>query len=167
MNNLPKTIADLSNEQLDKLADLLVEQSTDKADRLATVIGWNLQDKQRREQTMLKITLETNGTHLQSTFLMPYGALLTAIGQPHYKFSDFDDIENKVDVEWAFELPSGDVATIYNWKDGPAYLGHQGKPVENITKWHIGGHKLDVVHELLDIINLKLEEEGYNLNEDA
>ena len=107
MNNLHKTIADLSDKQLDKLADLLVEQSTDKADRLATVIGWGLQDKQRREQTMLKMTLETNGTHLQGKFIMPYDALITALGEPHYKFDNFDDIENKIDVEWSFELPSG------------------------------------------------------------
>jgi len=164
MNNLHKTIAGLSDAELDKLADLLVEQSTDKANRLATVIGWGLQDKQRREQTMLKMTNETNMTHLQGKFIMPYEALIIALGQPHYKFDNFDDIENKIDVEWAFELPSGLIATIYNWKDGKAYLGHQGTPVEQITSWHVGGHQMDAMHEIVDIINLKLEEAGYELN---
>ncbi len=164
MNNLHKTIAGLSDVELDKLADLLVEQSTDKASRLATVIGWGLQDKHREEQTMLKMTNQTNMTHLQGKFIMPYEALIIALGQPHYNFDNFDDIENKVDVEWAFELPSGLVATVYNWKDGKAYLGHQGTPVEQITSWHVGGHQMDAMHEIVDIINLKLEEAGYELN---
>jgi hypothetical protein len=61
---------------------------------------------------MLKMTNEINGTHLQGKFIMPYEALIIALGQPHYKFDNFDDIENKIDVEWSFELPSGLIATV-------------------------------------------------------
>lgn len=165
LHDMAKAIAGLSDEEIDRLADGLVDTAQPKADRLSTVIGWNLQDRQiRKEETMLEKTTATSGTHLQGKFIMPFDALMIALGDPHYTFDVHRDVENKIDVEWAFELPSGKVATVYNWKDGHAYNGAQGTPVENITCWHVGGHEMDAMHELVDIINKRLDDANYKLN---
>jgi len=50
----------------------------------------------------------------------------------------------KVDAEWDLEFEDGTVATIYNYKDGPNYLGGNGTPKSKITNWHIGGHSKKV-----------------------
>ena len=44
----------------------------------------------------------------------------------------------KVDVEWILKTPHG-VATIYNYKDGKAYLGASGLETQQICEWHVGG----------------------------
>lgn len=168
LNEMAKTLAGLSNEERDKLADIFVEKHEPQADRLATMLGWSLQDKQmRKEETMLKETTNTCGTHLQGKFIMPYEALEIALGEPHFQYSPQKDIEDKIDVEWAFELPSGKVVTVYNWKDGKAYLGHEGLPVKDITCWHVGGFEIDAMHEIVEIINKRLDDADYRLNEEG
>ena len=88
LNEMAKTLAGLSNEERDKLADIFVEKHEPQADRLATMLGWSLQDKQmRKEETMLKETTNTCGTHLQGKFIMPYEALEIALGEPHFQYS--------------------------------------------------------------------------------
>lgn len=47
--------------------------------------------------------------------------------------------DDKVLAEWGIEFEDGTVATIYNWKDGKNYDCENGKDVEDITNWHIGG----------------------------
>lgn len=159
-----ENLAGLSDAEIDNLADGFARQTPAKAERLATVINWSLQDQQiRKEETMLKEAMsKTSGTHLQGKFIMPYDALLTAFGEPHYKFDRETDIENKIDVEWAWELPSGKIATVYNWKDGEAYCGKDGLPVHLLTSWHVGGLEMDAMHELVDIINKRLDDANYS-----
>ena len=44
----------------------------------------------------------------------------------------------KTDAEWIIDTPFG-VATIYNYKNGKAYLGDVGLGVREICEWHVGG----------------------------
>ena len=52
----------------------------------------------------------------------------------------YDFPDGKCDATWELEFGYGEVATIYNWKNGVNYLGEDGQLTENITDWHIGGH---------------------------
>lgn len=61
-----------------------------------------------------------------------YFNLLNAFGNPPYG----PTVDNKVDVVWVFELPSGIIFSLYNFKNGPAYLG-PGVLIANITEWSI------------------------------
>ncbi len=85
------------------------------------------------------------GTHLQSEIQTSYADLVKLFGEPE-RMTEGD---GKTDVEWHLTFQSfgqfEEVATIYNWKDGPNYLGPEGTPVEKIREWHIGGKRGDVV----------------------
>ena len=63
-----------------------------------------------------------------------FDQLVRCFGEPHDEGDGY-----KTDVEWLLQFEDGTVATIYNWKDGPNYLGAAGTPVDRITHWHIGG----------------------------
>lgn len=64
-------------------------------------------------------------------------ATLTAVFGEHNSCGD----EYKVQVEWGILFSDGIYATIYDWKEGDAYLGRdQGTLPEYITDWHIGGN---------------------------
>jgi predicted heme/steroid binding protein len=45
---------------------------------------------------------------------------------------------------------------VYNWKNGKAYLGHEGEDVENITDWNVGAHQMSAYHTLRELLNIKL-----------
>jgi hypothetical protein len=79
---------------------------------------------------------KTNGSCLQGTITCTYAKLVNRFGKPHDSTPSADD---KVDVEWSFEFNDGTIGTIYNYKNGVAYLGKEGTPTEQITDWHIGG----------------------------
>ena len=80
--------------------------------------------------------VRTSGTHLQGHVNATYEELVRVFGEPN-GYSD----GYKTDVEWAFNITRNgrQVATIYNWKNGPNYMGGAGIPVDKITRWHIGG----------------------------
>ena len=88
--------------------------------------------------------INTNGTSYCGCFKMPYAKLVELIGEPN------DEIDGyKTDVGWAFER-DGVVATIYNWKNGPNYIGRG--TIKDIDEWNVGGHSsdaMDVVSALL------------------
>jgi len=75
------------------------------------------------------------GTSLQGYVRVSYARLVKSFGKP-LKGDGY-----KTDAEWVLKAPDGTIATIYNYKDGKAYLGRKGTPVRNITNWHIGGKK--------------------------
>ena len=84
---------------------------------------------------------ETGGTCLQGYVSASFAQLVRAFGQPD------PDLEcDKSDAEWDLKI-NGQIITIYNWKDGQAYLGESGAAVDEITDWHIGG--FDATAELL------------------
>lgn len=57
----------------------------------------------------------------------------------------------KTDVEWVIEFADGLVATIYNWKNGPAYLGPDAN-LKYITEWNIGGYDPVVVKRIKEYL---------------
>lgn len=76
---------------------------------------------------------ETIGTYMQDYIDADYMVLVEIFGEPEWVNSD------KIDVEWALKFADGTIATIYNWKDGPNYLGEDGLDPKTIKNWHIGG----------------------------
>ena len=93
--------------------------------------------------TQLEESSKINGTSLVGIVNVPYRTLVTLFGEP------MPGCDYKTDAEWALEIYTdyGDcvVATIYNWKNGKNYLGEEGTPVEEITRWNVGGHKTSAV----------------------
>lgn len=75
-----------------------------------------------------------------------YGKLLHSFGEPHPSDG------YKVDAEWTLQFDDGQVATIYNWKNGHNYLGENGTSVENITDWYMGGRDEIVVRRVKQIL---------------
>jgi hypothetical protein len=91
-------------------------------------------------------------TCLQGYIRATYKELVETFGPP----GEGDDY--KIDVEWILKWPNGVVATIYNWKDGKNYCGPEGKAVEDILDWNIGGHtSLSVEYVRLELSKLPFE----------
>lgn len=60
---------------------------------------------------------------------------------------------HKSDAEWEVEVPGVGTAYVYNYKDGHNYLGSEGKDVEDITDWHIGGGDDRVVEPIRRMVS--------------
>lgn len=90
--------------------------------------------------------VNTNLTCLQGEIHLSFQDLVDIFGQP-------EDISStgKSDVQWAIEI-DGVVATIYNWKNGPAYTGDDSIEVERIHEWNIGGHSQSAVMIVLNAV---------------
>ena len=90
--------------------------------------------------------VNTNLTCLQGEIHLSFQDLVDIFGQP-------EDISStgKSDVQWAIEI-DGVVATIYNWKNGPAYTGDDSIEVERIRDWNIGGHSQSAVMIVLNAV---------------
>jgi hypothetical protein len=87
------------------------------------------------------LAIDTYGTSYQGSINCTYQFLVENLGEPKpYAYSD-----GKCDATWELEFGYGEVATIYNWKNGVNYLGKDGELTKNITDWHIGGYSSDVV----------------------
>ena len=90
--------------------------------------------------------VNTNLTCLQGEIHLSFQDLVDIFGQP-------EDISStgKSDVQWAIEI-DGVVATIYNWKNGPAYTGDDSIEDERIHDWNIGGHSQSAVMIVLNAV---------------
>ena len=96
-----------------------------------------------------------SGTSFRGYLLASYRDIVGAYGKPH----DTPD-NDKIDAEWVVNTPYG-VATIYNYKDGKAYLGDKGLPVEQIFEWHVGGKNGKVLgHVKMQIVNHVIQRLG-------
>jgi hypothetical protein len=91
---------------------------------------------------------DPDGTSLVGYVEMPYAAVVAVLGEPEEGDGD------KVDCEWTVTFPGGVVGSLYNYKDGPAYLGAAGvHPKDRETyEWHIGGHDPEVVALMQDAL---------------
>ena len=69
-------------------------------------------------------------THRIGELRIRYSVLCDIFG------SDGRVVDDKTDAEWGIIWSDGIVATIYNYKNGPAYAG---RPIERVTEWSIGG----------------------------
>jgi hypothetical protein len=111
-------------------------------------IGYNNKLRKIKDKEIKNVL--TDGTSLQGNIHCTYSQLVQEFGEPDRKISG----DNKMDCEWIILTPEG-VATIYNYKDGKAYLGEKGLDKEDITDWHVGGRNmrvLMVIEEYLELI---------------
>jgi len=90
-------------------------------------------------ELQLSTTNNVNGTSLKGEINCRFSTLVNAFGKPNDEYDDY-----KSDAAWRGKI-NGVVFTIYNWKNGKNYLGSQGKDVDDITCWHIGGYNNDAV----------------------
>lgn len=63
--------------------------------------------------------------------------LIKVLGEPDY---DSNTGEDKTNFEWDMELESGDVFTVYDWKE------YRMIDLDEQIEWHIGGHSFDVTY---------------------
>lgn len=85
---------------------------------------------------------DAGGVSLRGYLTAPYTALVTAFGEPNARGDGY-----KIDVEWV--MRAGDhVITVNNYKNGPNYLGADGKPIEEIIEWDVCGHRFEAVDSL-------------------
>ncbi len=74
--------------------------------------------------------------------------LRSILGEPRYQGNDGTD---KVNFDWVMETESGDVFSVYDWKEYRT-LGEN-----EIIEWHVGGHSVEVtdqaVNEMADGLN--------------
>lgn len=98
-------------------------------------------------QTHRDRAIETAGTSYQGDLLVPYQTLVTILGAP------LPGDGYKVDAEWHIRFEDGAVATIYNWKNGPNYLGEDAR-LDWVDEWNVGGHDPEVVTRLARVLSL-------------
>lgn len=77
--------------------------------------------------------IDVDGSWLTGELKADYKELKSLFGKP------IESDNGKTDVEWHIKFSDGTIATIYNWKNGRAYLGDSGLSVEQIKTWHVGG----------------------------
>lgn len=94
---------------------------------------------------MNELDKKRTGTSFKGYLYARYDQLVSAFGDPRQS----QQSDNKTDVEWIIDTPHG-VATIYNYKDGKAYLGQSGLSPEEIYEWHVGGKKSEVYDWIKD-----------------
>lgn len=75
---------------------------------------------------------QRTGTSFKGYVLATYKDLIATFGNPTTLGDGY-----KIDVEWIIKTPYG-IGTIYNYKDGKAYLGVSGLMPEQICEWHVG-----------------------------
>ncbi len=80
-------------------------------------------------------SINANMTSLRGCITATYAQLVSTFGEPMK--DGFDDY--KSDAQWLVQFDDGTVATIYNWKNGKNYCGHEGTATEFIKDWHVGG----------------------------
>ena len=99
-------------------------------------------------QTHNDLPIKTNGTTHQGFCFPTYSLLVDTFGLPRA-----GDGYN-TDAEWHIEFEDGTVATVYNFKNGPASLGTAAKPVERIEDWMIGGKSREAVRMVREALGL-------------
>jgi len=82
--------------------------------------------------------INIGGTSLQGYVSTRYRDLVAKLGEP------MQGDGYKVDAEWNLLFEDGTTAAIYNWKNGPAYLGDMAS-ITAIDEWNIGGSSPRVV----------------------
>ena len=76
-----------------------------------------------------------------------YKQLVKVFGKPNCENDGY-----KIDDAWAGKIDD-EIFTIYNYKTGHNYLGNEGKDLDQITDWHIGGNSPEIVDNLITYFN--------------
>ena len=88
---------------------------------------------------MKKTFKEIGGTSFHDTTIGTTVHTLTKIlGKPEYSGNDGED---KINYEWEMETSSGDVFTVYDWKEYKVLDEHE------IIEFHIGGHSKTITEQ--------------------
>lgn len=90
-----------------------------------------------------------------------FDMLVQVFGRPTYGTGHYER-GDKMDVQWCLALPDNHVFDIYNYKDGPNYMGAEGTPVAEIQDWHVGGNHRDVQRISMALIALGLPFEPFS-----
>ena len=101
--------------------------------------------------------VDNPGTCYQAKITASYHQLVDTFGYPENMNEKWNGLtDNKVEVEWTLDYGDDIIATIYNWKNGKAYDPDNGKNVEDIMEWHIGGVDAKAIQPVINSINAKL-----------
>jgi len=92
------------------------------------------------------VGIGVSGTFKVGNLDCPYSDLVACFGQP------MDGDEYKTDAEWWIQFDDGEIATIYNYKNGHNYLGDDGCDTVDIDEWSIGGKHPEVVPRIMEIL---------------
>lgn len=88
---------------------------------------------------MKPTTKEANGTSFHdTTIICSVSTLRTVLGEP---YNECNDGEDKVNFEWVMETDSGEVFTVYDWKE------YRSINESEMIGWHIGGHNKSVTEQ--------------------
>lgn len=79
-----------------------------------------------------------------------YNGLVRVLGEPLGPSGD-----DKVDAEWVLDWPDGTRATIYNWKNGPSYVGGPQLDLEKIERWHVGGESTVSLRRVMALLEVR------------
>lgn len=90
----------------------------------------------------------SNGSGYLGQFEMGYDELVKKLGIVNRGQSG----DKKSDCCWVIKFKDGEIATIYNYKNGPAYTGVGN--IQDITVWHIGGFKKAVINRVNAILGI-------------
>lgn len=85
-------------------------------------------------------------TSLSGYIDISYADLVAKLGESTDCFDDY-----KSDAEWIIQFGNGQIATIYNYKDGRNYMGADGEDKEDIRNWHIGGRGTAVLKSVSEL----------------
>lgn len=97
-----------------------------------------------------KSTQSASGTSFHGdTVRASVNDFIKMFGDPNYEDNTGSD---KVNFEWVCETESGDVFTIYDWKE------YRRLDQEEVIEWHIGGHNGSVTNQALNEIASMFDE---------
>lgn len=99
--------------------------------------------------------LEIAGTSYVGCVEASYATLVEAFGEPLDSQTLLPD--GKTDVLWTILFARKRLATVYNWKDGPNYLGAKGTPIPLIRTWHVGACQKEMVRLIAEVLGLREE----------
>ena len=119
---------------------------------LAIMEHYSLYKKYLHEWKNTNLSSVIEGTSKQGSMLAKYEDVVSVYGKPITRLPD-----NKIDALWLVDTNAG-IATIYNYKDGTAYLGKNGLDYKDIKRWHIGGHTTDVVKKIVEPLHGYIKE---------
>jgi hypothetical protein len=88
---------------------------------------------------MKPTTKSANGTSFHDTTIrMSVKQLKEILGEPVY---DGNDGQDKTNYEWEMETDSGDVFTVYDWKE------YRSISETEKIEWHIGGNSRSITEQ--------------------
>lgn len=114
--------------------------------------------------------IDVNGTHKQGHIDAKYAELVALFGEPITPTPSDEIRLSKTDAEWNLRFEDGEVATIYNWRNGKNWMGEDGIPTKQIRDWNIGGNSkcvVDRVQIALDLYRESKEEQPKGEGDEA